>query len=144
MLFSSLVFLFVFLPLILVVYYSVPRVGRNMGLFVFSILFYAWGGVSFSIVLLFSILFNYIFARQLSKHSKSDKRWLYIGIVFNLVLLGTFKYLVFFVDSINDASWLVSDGYKPFDDLKILLPLGISFFTFQQMSMLWDIYREEK
>lgn len=144
MLFSSLVFLFVFLPLILVVYYSVPRAGKNVVLFVFSILFYAWGGVSFTIVLLFSILLNYIFARQLSKHSKNHKRWLYFGIGFNLLLLGTFKYLVFFVDLINDVSWLVSDSYKPFDDLKILLPLGISFFTFQQMSMLWDIYREKK
>jgi len=143
-LFSSLIFLFVFLPIILLVYYAMPRKGKNAVLFVFSLLFYAWGGVSYTAILVISILFNFWFARRISNVTNTRKRWLFIGLTFNIVVLATFKYLVFFIDNINDISWLMFDGYKPITELKIILPLGISFFTFQQMSMLWDIYREEK
>jgi alginate O-acetyltransferase complex protein AlgI len=142
MLFSSLVFLFFFLPAILLVYYLTPKKGRNTVLLIFSIIFYAWGGVSYTAILVLSMLFNFLFARRIARKIDHKKRWLIIGIVFNLLVLVTFKYLAFFIENINGLAWLFSNDFEPFEAIKIVLPLGISFFTFQQMSMLWDIYRE--
>jgi alginate O-acetyltransferase complex protein AlgI len=141
MLFSSLVFLFFFLPLLLVAYYCVPRNWRNSILLLFSLLFYAWGGVSYSIILILSIVVNFIIVKQLSKCKPNKKRWLVVGVVFNLVLLISFKYLNFVIENINDVYGYFGGANDLFPALKILLPLGISFFTFQQMSMLVDVYR---
>lgn len=141
MLFTSITFLFVFLPLLLVMYYLIPRKGKNGLLLLYSLLFYTWGGVSYSIILILSILFNYWFASRLSSSDKNKRNWLRIGILFNVLLLMFFKYADFFVGNINDVSWLLFDGHKPLTELNIILPLGISFFTFQQMSMLWDVHK---
>ena len=147
MLFSSLVFLFVFLPAILIVYYLSPGKVKNFVLLFFSILFYAWGGVSYSLILIGSILLNFLFAFQIQRSADGRKAWLTIGIVFNVLLLVVFKYLNFFLENI-DVLWLgfletslLPEEVFALPHLKILLPLGISFFTFQQMSMLWDVYR---
>lgn len=143
MLFSSLVFLFYFLPAILLTYYLSPKKWRNYILLIFSILFYAWGSVSYSFVLLISMVLNYVFARRISV-SKSRKRWLTIGVIFNIALLFSFKYLVFVIENINSFYDFFVDDVVLIKPLKILLPLGISFYTFQQMSMLWDIYRNSE
>ena len=143
MLFSSLIFLFGFLPVLLLVYYAAPAKAKNGILLLFSFLFYAWGGVSYSIILIFSVLANYLFVRQIARPDSGRKTWLRIGIVFNLLVLGLFKYLDFLIENINLLSNLATDTPVLIGSMGIVLPLGISFFTFQQMSMLWDVYRDK-
>ncbi len=144
MLFTSLVFLFLFLPVLLLLYYAFPKKGRNTLLLLFSFLFYAWGGVSYAFVLVASIGVNYGFVNRINRSDATRKTWLYIGLTFNLILLVAFKYLLFFLENYNLlVSWAGSaSALMPLP--KILLPLGISFFTFQQMSLLWDVYREKQ
>lgn len=143
MLFSSLVFLFYFLPILIGVYFLAPRKGKNAVLILFSILFHAWGGISYTLLLLGSVLVNFIVAKQISKQKITKKKWLIVGIIFNTLLLVGFKYVMFFIENLNGILGFVSSDFVPFDGFKIILPLGISFFTFQQMSMLWDIHRME-
>jgi alginate O-acetyltransferase complex protein AlgI len=142
MLFPSLTFIFFFLPLLLAVYYAVSRKWKNAVLLLFSLVFYSWGGVSYTIILIASILFNYFFTKQIEKSLKA-KQWLYTGLAFNVLLIVVFKYLNFFIQNINELSSLVAHTDPVFPELKIILPLGISFFTFQQMSLLWDVYRKD-
>lgn len=144
MLFSSLVFLFYFLPILLVTYFIVPKSAKNLVLLIFSILFHAWGGISYTSILFGSILLNYLVAKQLSRKKSSSKSWLIAGITFNVLLLISFKYLLFFIENLNAIILLMNEKFVPFGGINIILPLGISFFTFQQMSMLWDIYREKE
>jgi alginate O-acetyltransferase complex protein AlgI len=132
-----------FYPKLTLCYYAAPPRVRNGILLLFSFLFYAWGGVSYSIILVISVLTNFIFVRQIAKSGKFKKRWLQAGIVFNIVLLGLFKYLDFLIENINFISNISTDTPVMIGSLGIVLPLGISFFTFQQMSMLWDVYRDE-
>lgn len=143
MLFNSLTFLFVFLPSLLLLYYVVfPKYFRNHLLLLASLIFYAWGGVSYSVILMASLLFNYLFVTQIAKN-RNKKLWLWIGMIFNVLLILVFKYIDFFIDNINVVSGLLLTSFTPMPFLHIVLPLGISFFTFQQMSMLWDVYRQE-
>lgn len=142
MLFSSLTFLFYFLPLLIVAYYVCPKKGRNNLLLLSSLLFFAWGGVSYSLILIVSILVNFLFVKRIQKDVKSRKTWLVVGLIFNLGLIAGFKYLDFFIGNINGIAWLLDNNYESIPMLEIVMPLGISFFTFQQMSLLWDVYRE--
>jgi len=140
MIFSSLVFLYVFLPIVLLVYYVIKESYRNYFLFLSSLIFFAWGGVSYSILLVFSIVFNYFIGRKLGSSSHS-KIWLSIGVLVNLSFLGVFKYADLFTETINVfLGWTHQD---PLPILGILLPIGISFYTFQAISYLIDIYRNE-
>lgn len=142
MLFNSIVFIFAFLPLLLLLYYVViPKRFRNHLLLVASLVFYAWGGVSYSIILISSLLFNYLFVSQIGRNRPSKKMWLWIGMVFNVSLILVFKYLDFFIENINMTNAFLFDVEQQLPLFNIILPLGISFFTFQQMSMLWDVYR---
>lgn len=141
MVFSSLTFLFCFLPLLLLLYYLAPRNFRNAVLIFFSLLFYAWGGVSYTVILISSILLNYFLVKRIQK--TESRSWLVAGIGVNVSLLVVFKYLNFFIDNINAAGAAFGAGSALLDNVKITLPLGISFFTFQQMSMLWDVYRKD-
>ena len=141
MLFSSLIFLFFFLPLNLLVYYISPRQFRNYILLIFSIGFYAWGGVSYASILILSILVNFVVVRLLAKSIRHRKKWMVIGLSFNIILILVFKYLDFFIENINGIGDFVSSDYEGFSKAHIILPLGISFFTFQQMSLMWDVYR---
>jgi alginate O-acetyltransferase complex protein AlgI len=143
MLFNSLTFLFWFLPACIGVYYIVPDRFKNFVLIAFSFVFYAFGGVSYSVILIGSVCFNHLFASQIQKQ-KSSKTWLYIGLLFNVILLLIFKYLNFFLENSNVLLGLIIKDFEPLEELKILLPLGISFFTFQQMSMLWDLYKAKE
>jgi len=143
MLFSSPVFLFVFLPAVLFLYFLLGNKLRNIFLLLSSLVFFAWGGVSYSVLLIFSIIFNYFIGRGIDKHSgsKLSSKYLGIGVFLNLIFLGIFKYANFIVENLNGLLEVLS--YKPFGDPGIILPVGISFYTFQAMSYLIDVYRKE-
>ena len=144
MVFNSLYFLLVFLPITLLLSYLTARWPRvqNVILVLISFVFYAWGEPQFVIVLLLSILFNYFAGLELrqlkaEKNDKVEKIVLITGVVVNLLLLGSYKYLGFFIDNINAIfrSSIPAPG--------IGLPVGISFFTFSALSYLLDIHFEK-
>lgn len=141
MLFSSLVFIFVFLPILLLQYYVAAPKWRNTLLIIFSLLFHAWGGTGFTILLLASIVFNFFIAKKVGDAGKNKRRYFSIGLIGNIALLVAFKYLNFFIGNINLVAELIGKDHELLKPLKVILPLGISFFTFHQMSFLWDIYR---
>jgi alginate O-acetyltransferase complex protein AlgI len=140
MLFSSPVFLFLFLPLVVALYYLLPEEWRNGLLLVFSLFFYAWGEPSFVLVMIASIVFNTVMAIQIDaigsgSADQSQKRvFLVFALSFNLCILFVFKYLGFVVNNL---------GYIGihFQIADISLPIGISFFTFQALSYVVDVYR---
>jgi alginate O-acetyltransferase complex protein AlgI len=143
MIFTSLIFLFLFLPLTLFFYYIAAPRFRNGLLLLASLIFYAWGGFSITSVLLGSILLNYWTGILISR-SKTDQRkktWFVIGLVVNLLLLVVFKYTNFLVDNTNVLMDLF--GVDPFIVDTILLPLGLSFYTFKAISYLISVKREE-
>ncbi len=138
MVFSSILFLFYFLPAILILYYLAPKRRKNAVLFFGSLFFYAWGEPVYVLLLIFSTVFNYFIGLQIEKNSENQKRKkaaLTIGIVLNLALLIVFKYTNFLIETLNLA--LAHD----IPLTKITLPIGISFFTFQTMSYIIDVYR---
>lgn len=139
MVFSNLVFLFIFLPALLFFYYLSPKAGKNYILLFASLLFYAWGEPIYVFIMLFSICLNYIFAIFVDKGKTTYQRklWLIISVVANLLILGVFKYAGFFVDNLNQLLNL------QFPVPEIALPIGISFFTFQAMSYVIDVYRKD-
>lgn len=144
MLFSSLIFLFLFLPITIGLYLIAPKIGKNTVLLLASLLFYAWGGVSYLLVLIVSILLNHAIAIGINKGTdKKRKRWLASGVILNVLILATFKYLDFAIENVNGLLQLFQIRFE-LTEPGIKLPIGISFFTFQQMSMLWDVYRNEK
>jgi len=138
MVFSSLMFLCVFLPVILPAYYLAGRRGRNAVLLLFSLAFYGWGEPKYLLVMLASILLNYAGGRGVDRFrpEPAKARLLLVFVVFaNLAILAYFKYANFFIESVNTAlgtTWPV---------LAVALPIGISFFTFQGLSYVVDIYR---
>ncbi len=143
MLFSSLIFLYAFLPIVLVLNYIARKEYRNRLLLIASLFFFAWGGVTYSLLLIASLLINYFAGLLIHRNEgkKSAKIWLIIGVVLNLSLLGVFKYGNFMVENLNFLLRLVGDPELP--DPGIILPLGISFYTFQAMSYIIDLYRKE-
>lgn len=138
MVFSSLIFIFFFLPLSLFAYFLVPSMkGKNFIVLIFSLLFYAWGEPIWIILLLFSSIVNYFMALYISSHRGNfqSKIALIVSIAINIGLLMTFKYADFFVDNTN---WLFGTAFtKP----GITLPLGISFYTFLSLSYTLDVHR---
>jgi alginate O-acetyltransferase complex protein AlgI len=143
MLFSSLIFLYSFLPITLLLYFIAANRYRNAILLLASLIFYAWGGVSYSLIMLFSIAFNYIMARGISRFRGSNNGFLLLVFcVFgNLLLLGVMKYSGFVITNLNTA--LLYFHHAPVKMAPILLPAGISFFTFHALSYVVDIYRKE-
>ena len=137
MLFSSMTFIFVFLPILLTVYFCSKKEFHNAILLIASIIFYAWGEPKFLAIMLFSIIINYFGALAIEKYSKYKKHFLILTILINLGFLIYFKYFNFILDNINN---LFSSN---FDFIKITLPLGISFYTFQAMSYIFDVYKNE-
>ena len=138
MVFSSLLFLFRFLPLVFLLYYLTPRRGRNVVLFLFSLFFYAWGEPKYVFLMLFSITMDYTVGRLIDKAKREGKPEkakgsLLFSVFMNLGILGFFKYADFIIGSINAVSGL----NLPL--LNIPLPIGISFFTFQTMSYTIDV-----
>ena len=140
MLFSSLTFVFGFLFLVLAIYFCILRTTkvRNIFLVFASILFYAWGEPKFVLIMLLSIFMNYIFGLLVDKYRDSkikSKFIIILMLIFNLSLIFIYKYLMFFMTTVNSLAGL------NFNIPIINLPIGISFFTFQSISYVIDIYR---
>lgn len=138
MLFSSLLFLFVFLPLVLGLYYISPWRIKNLILFISSLIFYAWGEPVYIVIMLISTITDYSFGLLLSRPGLSavQRKWIVISsVVVNLGLLSYFKYADFLIVNVNE---LLGTNI-PLTDLP--LPIGISFYTFQSMSYIIDVYR---
>lgn len=138
MLFSSLTFLFAFLPLTLALYFLAKDKYKNYILLVASLIFYAWGEPKYIILMLLSIGFNYVMALLIDKHKKHGK-WkrfdLAFTVIVNIGLLFVFKYLDFTIDNLNLAF-----GFS-LNSTELALPIGISFYTFQILSYVIDVYR---
>ncbi|QUH18653.1 MBOAT family O-acyltransferase [Alkaliphilus sp. B6464] len=137
MVFSSLVFLFLFLPIVLTIYYVSNNKFKNYILLLSSLFFYAWGEPKYIFLMIISIFINYIFGIKVSTNSQSKRLWLIFSIIFNLGILVIFKYANFLIANINSIMKI------NLDIPQIALPLGISFFTFQIMSYVIDVYRRE-
>lgn len=143
MVFSSLVFLFIFLPITLFFYYIIGAKYRNALLLLASLVFFSWGGVSYTLILIFSILTNYIVGLLISKYLKTKyaRYFLSIGVTLNIGILVVFKYANFLIENINIV--FVNLNLNPIDNENIALPIGISFYTFQALSYIIDVYRGE-
>ncbi len=143
MVFSSNLFLFAFLPLCLLVYNLLPRSVRNLFLFVASTFFYMWGSGSVVVILLLSIVVNHFIARSMVwQDYRFAKPLLAAAVVFNLSFLLYYKYFNFFYG--QSSRFLNLIGITPGEPTKILLPIGISFFTFQAIAYVVEVYRREQ
>ena len=141
MVFSSFIFLFLFLPGFLACYYVAPRYFKNVVVLLASYLFYAWGAPSVVVLLAASSYLDYFVSLRIAKSSsaKQQRRLLITGVTLNVVFLLYFKYANFFI---AESSRLLSTfGFVEFSWNEVLLPIGISFFTFQKLSYLIDVYR---
>ena len=140
MLFSSLEFLYLYLPLTLLLYFTLPLRWRNPVLLIFSLIFYGWGEPVYVFLMVFTILVDYA-AGLLIERAKTDKgrrAWLIAAVVINLALLAFFKYSGFVLDNLRRIPALAS-----LPTFSIPLPIGISFYTFQALSYVIDVYRRE-
>lgn len=137
MVFSSIPFIFFFFPLCLLFYYIVPFKLKNYVLLFFSLVFYAWGEPVYVFLMIFSCLFNYLCGIFMEKFEKKKKLILILCVIINILLLGFYKYGNFVIENINSILNL------NINKLDISLPIGISFFTFQTMSYVIDVYRKE-
>ena len=137
MVFSSIPFLFYFLPAVLILYFIAPRKLKNAVLLLSSLVFYGWGEPKYLILMVSAILLFYFcgLAMGASKKKSGKKVWLVVSAVVSLTLLAIFKYADFFIDSFNAATGLS----VPL--LRLALPIGISFYTFQCLSYTIDVYR---
>ena len=140
MVFSSLLFLFRFLPVVLVLYFVTPRKWRNLFLFLASLVFYAWGEPVYVLIMLFSTVLDYNHGRMVEKYlklgdEKKAKFYVISSMLINLLVLGVFKYADFLIGSMNN----LLGTQLPL--LNLALPIGISFYTFQTMSYTVDVYR---
>lgn len=144
MVFSSATFIFYFLPLTLLLYYVSPRFSRNALLVAVSLLFYVWGAGYFTLLLLLSVAVNYLIGLALGRIGAADlslrRLTLAGGIVFNLSVLAYFKYANFFVLQLNDVGQRLEWGMIAWNN--IILPIGISFYTFHAMSYVIDVFRQ--
>lgn len=136
MVFSSPVFLFIFLTAVFVIYRIIPNItAKNVVLLLFSLAFYTYGEPKAIVLMIISILMNYFFGLAVKKKNKSRKVFLFISIVMNLTMLGIFKYAGFGADMLNRLPFLSVSVPN------IALPIGISFYTFQAMSYVIDAYK---
>ncbi len=138
MLFSSIVFLFTFLPAVVILYYLLPVRFRNVILLLASLVFYAWGEPVYLFLMLLSILFNYFSGLDIARNlqdKRAAKRSLVFNLIINLAVLGFFKYEGFVLDTLNGIL-PVHISYHA-----LPLPIGISFYTFQILSYIIDVYR---
>lgn len=140
MVFSSLVFLFAYLPITLLAYYLVPRQGRNIFLFIVNLIFYGWGEPKLVLLMVFNIFFNYIGGWLVDKYradTKKKKLFLILTCVLDIGILAVFKYTGMITETLNMLPFL------NIPELQISLPIGISFYTFQTMSYVIDVYRDD-
>ena len=135
MLFSSITFIYYFLPITIILYFLTPKKYRNIILLISSLIFYFYG--ERSPLLIIACILNYFFGLLIDKSEKNKKILLGLGVILNLSLIGYYKYTNFFIENFRK---LLDVNVKY---LSIILPLGISFFTFQNISYLIDVYRKE-
>ncbi len=140
MVFSSLEFIFRFLPLFLIIYYVMPARFRNAVLFLGSLCFYAWGDLKYLVLILISILVNFLAVREMKRNKVYSRIWLIAALLFNFGILFFFKYINFAIENINVPLRALTHG-TGIASLQLGLPLGISFYTFQAVSYVIDIYR---
>ncbi|HHU84037.1 MAG TPA: MBOAT family protein [Clostridiales bacterium] len=139
MLFSSIEFFVIFLSSVILLYFVLPKKLRNTELLLFSLVFYAWGEPIYVLLMIFSIIMNWLFGLGIHKYDDDEKKKkliLVLSIICNLSLLGFFKYANFAIDNINAIF------NANINAINISLPIGISFFTFQAMSYVIDVYRK--
>jgi alginate O-acetyltransferase complex protein AlgI len=146
MVFSSIEFLWFFMPVVLVLYALVPPRARNLLLALVSIVFYAWGAHAIVVVFLASIALNYVAGRLIGRYKSRERedlarRTMWVAVVVNLLILFTWKYTVFAVEQLNSLLGIFSGG-EVVPVPSILLPIGISFFTFHGISYVVDVTRE--
>lgn len=140
MVFSSLVFMFAYLLITLLAYYLVPRQGRNIFLFIVNLIFYGWGEPRLVLLMVFNIFFNYIGGWLVDKYradAKKKKLFLILTCVLDIGILAVFKYTGMITETLNMLPFL------NIPELQISLPIGISFYTFQTMSYVIDVYRDD-
>ena len=140
MVFSSIFFIFCFLPPFLLLYYLVPEKFRNILLFIGSLIFYAWGDPIYVVLMLFSSFFNYYMALEidhLDKDSKGRKKNLIFAVTINLLILGFFKYWGFLLDTFSTITG-ISIAHP-----QLALPIGISFYTFKNLSYILDVSKKK-
>ena len=135
MVFSSITFLFYFLPVVLLVYYLVPKKYKNIVLLIASFAFYFYGEPKYTLLMMFSIICTYIFGLLINKYKKYSKLFLVISITISVGILAYFKYINFIIENIN--LWLANK----IDFIHVALPIGISFYTFQMISYIIDVYK---
>ena len=136
MLFSSITFLYYFLPIVLTLYLIVPSKYKNKVLLTFSLLFYFYGEPKYIIILLLSCFINYLAGRLIDKYRKKSKLILIFCVLYNVIQLLYFKYTDFLILNINNI-FNTKIGL-----FRVVMPIGISFFTFQTLSYVIDVYRE--
>ena len=142
MLFSSPIFIFVFLPIVLFLICIGRKSLHNTILLIASLVFYSWGSLSQAPIFLFSIVLNYFFGIAISnKEGNRAKITLALAVSANLLMLGYFKYFNFFIENLNVLSSVFN--FKPIEHTKVTLPIGISFFTFHALSYVIDVYRKK-
>lgn len=135
MVFSSITFLFYFLPIVLLVYYAAPKKCKNIVLLVSSLAFYFYGEPKYTLLMIFSIICTYFFGLLINKYKKHSKLFLILSISISVGILVYFKYINFIIQNIN--LWLTNK----IDFIYVVLPIGISFYTFQMISYIVDVYR---
>lgn len=135
MVFSSITFLFYFLPIVLLVYYAVPKKCKNIVLLISSLTFYFYGEPKYTVLMVFSIICTYFFGLLINKYKKYSKLFLVFSIAISVGILIYFKYINFIIQNIN--LWLTNK----IDFIHVVLPIGISFYTFQMISYIVDVYR---
>lgn len=140
MTFNTILFLFTFLPIALILYYIVPKRFRNIPLVLLSLVFCAWGNPTYLILMAFSVVFNYITGLELDAYLQEERHTgakvtMISAVVVNLLILGFFKYYGFLISTVNSITGLTLSAPE------LPLPLGISFFTFSVLSYVFDVYR---
>ena len=140
MLFSSISFLYFFIPAIILLYFAVPSKLKNTVLLIFSLFFYAWGGVKYALFMVLAIALGYVFGLLIEKFREKKIAKLFVGLAVACIIsfMLYFKYMDFFIENFNAITGL------NIPLLKIVLPIGISFYTFQIISYVVDVYRGEK
>ncbi len=138
MVFSSLIFMFVFLPAVLLIYYILPRKFRNAFLLLADLVFYGWGEPVLILLMIFSVVINYIAGILMEKAPSRKKAILIISVITDLGMLAFFKYAGFITDNLN-----IILPFANIPTITVPLPVGISFYTFQIMSYTIDVYREK-
>jgi len=139
MVFSSILFLYVFLPVFLLLYHIVGTKLKNYVILAASLVFYAWGAPKFIFMVVASLIVNFYVVKQLHLNNKR-KLFLVLSVIINLGLLGYFKYANFFIDNVN--ALVESLGMTAMSWTRVALPIGISFFTFQSLTYTVDVYRK--